>query len=74
MITRHTKKGSLDHSDDQTAYATLNLIGKHQVVAHGSEEYVRDNSHINGIEGLRPHAKTWIYHYHGVPKQYFHLY
>jgi transposase len=74
LITRHTKKGSLYYSDDHTAYATLNLIGKHQVVAHGSEEYVRDNSHINGIEGFWSYAKTWLYHYHGVPKQYFHLY
>lgn len=74
LITRHTKKGSLYYSDDHTAYATLNLIGKHQVVAHASEEYVRDNSHINGIEGFWSYAKTWMYHYHGVPKQYFHLY
>jgi transposase len=74
LITQHTKKGSLYYSDDHTAYATLNLIGKHQVVAHISEEYVRDNSHINGIEGFWSYAKTWLYHYRGVPKQYFHLY
>ena len=74
LITQHTKKGSLYYSDDHTAYATLNLIGKHQVVAHVSEEYVRDNSHINGIEGFWSYAKTWLYHYRGVPKQYFHLY
>jgi transposase len=74
LITEHTKKGSLYYSDDHTAYTTLNLIGKHQVVAHVSEEYVRDNSHINGIEGFWSYAKTWLYHYRGVPKQYFHLY
>jgi transposase len=74
LITQHTKKGSLYYSDDHTAYATLNLIGKHQVVAHVSEEYVRDNNHINGIEGFWNYAKTWLYHYRGVPKQYFHLY
>ena len=74
LITQHTKKGSLYYSDDHTAYATLNLIGKHQVVAHVSEQYVRDNSHINGIEGFWSYAKTWLYHYRGVPKQYFHLY
>ena len=74
LITQHTKKGSLYYSDDHTAYATLNLIGKHQVVAHVSEEYVRDNSHINGIEGFWSYAKTWLYHYRSVPKQYFHLY
>ena len=29
---------------------------------------------INGIEGFWSYAKTWLYHYRGVPKQYFHLY
>ena len=39
------------------------------------EEYVlEDTSHINGIEGFWSYAKTWLYHYRGVPKQYFHLY
>lgn len=32
-----TKKGSLYYSDDHTAYAMLNMIGKHQVVAHVEE-------------------------------------
>jgi transposase len=52
----------------------LKIIGKHQVVAHAGEEYVRDNSHINSIEGFWSYAKTWLHHYHAVPKQYFHLY
>lgn len=52
----------------------LNMIGKHQIVAHGREEYVREDSHINGLEGFWSYAKTWLYHYRGVPKQYFHLY
>ena len=38
------------YSDDQTAYAMLNMIGKHKVVAHGREEYVREDSHINGLK------------------------
>jgi hypothetical protein len=37
---------------------TLNLTGKHQVVAHVSEECVRDNSHINGIEGFLGYAMS----------------
>ncbi len=49
-------------------------MGKHQVVAHGREEYVREDTHINGIEGFWSYAKVWLYHYRGVPKQYFHLY
>ena len=74
LIKQHTRKGSLYYTDDHTAYASLNLIGKHQVVAHGREEYVREDTHINGIEGFWSYAKIWLYHYRGVPKQYFHLY
>lgn len=73
LIQQHTGKGSLYYSDDHTAYAALNLIGQHQVIAHGKEEYVKD-IHINGIEGFWSYAKAWLYHYRGVPKQYFHLY
>ena len=53
------------------------LIGKHQIIAHGmEEEYIREDTttHINGIEGFWSYAKTWLYHYRGVPRQYFHLY
>lgn len=74
LIQKHTKKGSLYYTDDHTAYATLNLRGSHKVVAHGMEEYVREDAHINGIEGFWSYAKVWLYHYRGVPKQYFHLY
>ena len=67
LIKLHTRKGSLYYTDDHTAYASLDLIGKHQVVAHRMEEYVReDTSHINGIEGFWSYAKTWLYHYRGV--------
>ncbi len=43
------KKGSLNYSDDHNAYAMLNMIRKHKVVAQGREEYVRKDSHINGL-------------------------
>lgn len=74
LIERHTKKGSLYYTDDYTAYASLRMRGRHQVIAHGLEEYVRDDTHINGIEGFWSYSKTWLYHYRGVPKQYFHMY
>jgi transposase len=66
----------LYYTDDHTAYAALNLIGKHQIILHGKEEYVRDEdaTHINGVEGFWSYAKTWLYHYRDVPKPYFDLY
>ena len=65
LIKLHTKKGSLYYTDwNHTAYASLDLIGKHQIIANRMEEYVReDTSHINGIEGFWSYAKTWLYHY-----------
>src|SRR2546428_11772025 len=58
FVELHTKKGSLYYTDDNTAYATLDLIGKHQIIAHKMEEYVRDDTtHINGIEGFWSYAK-----------------
>ena len=33
-----------------------------------------DATQINGIEGFWSYAKTWLYHYRGVPKSYFELY
>jgi transposase len=74
LIQQHTRKGSLYYTDDHTAYATLSLIGKHNSIYHGNKEYVRENTHINGIEGFWSYAKTWLYNYRGVPRQYFYLY
>ena len=74
LIQQHTRKGSLYYTDDHTAYATLSLIGKHNSISHGNKEYVREDTHINGIEGFWSYAKTWLYIYRGVPRQYFHLY
>ncbi len=74
LIKQHTKKGSLYYSDEHTAYTSLEIIGKHKQISHNRDEYVRDGTHINGIEGFWSYAKTWLYHYRGVPKQYFHLY
>ena len=74
LIKKHTRKGSLYYTDDYTAYASLSMRGKHKVVSHGRDEYVRDDAHINGMEGFWSYAKAWLYNYRGVPKQYFHLY
>ena len=44
LIKLHTKKGSLYYTDDHTAYASLDLIGKHQIIANRMEEYVREDT------------------------------
>ena len=74
LILEHTKRGSIYYTDDFKGYGVLSFRGKHQRVLHSKEEYVSGRTHINGIEGFFSYAKTWLYHYRGVPSQYFHLY
>ncbi|MDD5748402.1 MAG: transposase [Actinomycetota bacterium] len=52
----------------------LTMRGKHERVTHKRDEYVRGGVHLNGIEGFWSYAKTWLYHYRGVPREYFSLY
>jgi transposase len=42
LIKQHTKEGSLYYTEDHTACAFLNLIGKHRIIDH-VREYVRTN-------------------------------
>ena len=44
------------------------MRGKHKVVSHGKDERGDERN------GRILYAKTWMYHYRGVSKQYFHLY
>lgn len=74
LIERHTTTGSVYYTDDYQGYVALELRGKHERVTHKRDEYVREGVHLNGIEGFWSFAKTWLYHYRGVPRQYFHLY
>lgn len=74
LIQHHIRKGLLYHTDDHTAYATSSLIGKHNSISHGNRVYVREYTHINGIEGFWSYAKAWLYNYRGVYKEYFHIY
>jgi len=76
LIERHTERGrgSVYYTDDYHGYVALELRGKHKRVTHKRDEYVREGVHLNGIEGFWSYAKTWLYHYHGVPRSYFHLY
>ena len=74
IVKKHTKQGLLYYTDEHITYCTLDELGKHEVVTRSKDEYVRDNVHINGIEGFWSFAKNSLYAYRGVPKMYFPLY
>ncbi len=46
--------------------------GKHVRIMKDKGRPLKEN--INGVEGFWSYAKTWLYHYRGVPRKYFHLY
>jgi transposase-like protein len=63
------------HSDGWRGYNGLVDMGyeKHLRVDHGSNEFARGNSHINGIEGFWGFAKSRLTRFKGLPKSTFQL-
>ncbi len=49
------------------------VIKKHFRVHHGKDEFVRGNSHINGIESFWSYAKTRLVKFRGMDKSKFEL-
>jgi len=63
------------HSDGWRGYDGLVDVGyaKHFRVNHGSNEFVRGNSHVNGIEGFWSFAKRRLQKFNGVCSETFNL-
>lgn len=74
LINKHTKMGSVYYTDDYEGYASLVAKGHHLVIQKQRGVPQTTGFTINGIEGFWSYAKTWLYHYRGVPKKYFALY
>ena len=71
-------KVSLDsaiHSDGWRGYHGLVDMGyaKHYRVEHGSNQFVNDKSHINGIESFWAYAKLRLSKMKGIRKEMFYL-
>ena len=66
---------SIIHSDGWRGYHGLVDVGydKHFRVHHGKNEFVRGNSHINGIESFWSYAKIRLVKFHGIDKRTFNL-
>jgi transposase len=73
LMTAYTKSGGLYYTDDWHAYTFLDIRGN-CVVIRKDKGRPKGRDHIDSIEGFWSYAKRWLYHYRGVPKQYFHLY
>ena len=66
---------SVIHSDGWRGYNGLVDVGydKHFRVHHGKNEFVRGNSHINGIESFWSYAKIRLVKFRGIDKKNFNL-
>jgi len=66
---------SVIHSDGWRGYNGLVDLGydRHLRVDHGSNEFVRGKSHINGIEGFWGFAKSRLSRFRGMHKSTFYL-
>ena len=66
---------SVIHSDGWRGYSGLVDLGykKHYRVQHGMNEFVKNKSHINGIESFWSFAKRRLMKFHGVPVSTFYL-
>ena len=63
------------HSDGWRGYDALVDVGysKHFRVHHGTDEFVRGTTHVNGIEGFWSFAKRRLQKFNGVSARTFYL-
>ena len=73
-IENKTKKGSVFYTDGFKSYASLHQYGKHNVIRHDKDEFVKEKNHINGIEGFWSFAKERFHKYHGINKTNYPFY
>jgi transposase-like protein len=75
VIRGRVEPESVIHSDGWRGYDGLVDLGykKHFRVNHGSNEFVQEKSHINGIESFWGYAKTRLSRFRGMNKSTFHL-
>jgi transposase-like protein len=71
IIEENVLAGSTIHTDELRSYIGLTKKGyKHRTVNHGAGEYVRGQTHVNGLENFWKHLKGSIRSTHiTVPKQ-----
>ena len=70
IIKGKVKPGSVIHSDTWRAYTGLATTGfVHRTVEHARKEYVKDNSHINGLEGFFGYLKRQLVSRGGIRRE-----
>ncbi len=71
---RKVRHGSLVYTDKWRGYDSLMLYGYSRKVINHSKHFVRQNVHINGMEGFWSYAKQRLMKFHGVDPWKFPMY
>lgn len=76
IIRQHINIGTEVMTDEYLVYRSLTKEGyAHKMVNHGSKEYVRDDTHVNTLEGFWSQLKRSINGtYHAVSPKYLQTY
>ena len=74
VIRQKIKPDSVVYTDGHTAYNALDVSEFTHCRINHSEEFVRNHTHINGIENFWSQAKRHLRKYNGVPKEHFELF
>ena len=74
VIRQKIRPDSVVYSDGHTAYNALDVSEFTHYRINHSEEFVRNHTHINGIENFWSQAKRHLRKYNGVPKENFELF
>jgi len=75
VVRGHVELSSTIHTDGFRSYDGIVHMGykKHYRVRHSQSEFVRGNSHINGIESFWSYAKTRLAKFRGISRTTFYL-
>jgi transposase len=72
IFDKRRKKGIYPVREDRE-YVSLIHRGKQYSLQKLDGEF-KWTSHVKGMDGFWSYAKSWLSHYRGVPRKYFHLY
>lgn len=74
VIRQKVRPDSVVYTDGHTAYNALDVSEFTHYRINHSKEFVRNRTHINGIENFWNQAKRHLRKYNGVPKENFELF
>lgn len=75
IIAEMVKQGSIVVTDELSSYKGLSKNYVHEIIRHKAKEYVRENNHVNSLEGFWSLLKRGIYGiYHHASRKHLNRY